>query len=285
MMRWALRTAAPKIRSFVVPGARCLSSDSQRFTGKNVVVTGGAEGIGRGTALAFAQQGAAVLVADIKGPTAEERSKEAGISGSIEYVECDAGDAAAVEAACTLASERFGGRVSALVNNVAVQPEAPCHEMSLEEWNRAIAVNLTSVFLFSKFTLPMMLEHGGGSIVNVASVQGLQSQPGIPGYAASKGGVLSLTRQLAMEYGNAGVRVNSISPGTINTPLVAGILKLRGTTKEEAGAVYPMKRIGEIPEIANAILFLASDDASFVTAENLTVDGGIMGLGGWAAVA
>merc|ERR1719443_1023922 len=151
--------------------------------------------------------------------------------------------------------------------------------MSLEDWNKAISVNLTSYFLFSKYLLPHMLEKQKGVIINMASVQGLQSQPGIPGYAASKGGILSLTRQLAMEYAPKGIRVLSVSPGTIHTQLVDNIFKLRGSSAEKAGAAYPMKRIGQPREIGNVVAFLASDDASFMTAENVTVDGGIMGLG------
>jgi len=171
------------------------------------------------------------------------------------------------------------------VNNVAMQPEAVCHEHSLEDWMRCLNVNLTSYFLFSKFTIPHMLEHGKGAIVNLGSVQGFQSQSAIPSYAASKGGVLSLTRQLAVEYAAQGIRVNAVSPGTINTPLVASVLQARGTTEEQAGNVYPMKRIGQPHEVAEVILFLASDQASFITAENIMVDGGIMGLGCWSEVA
>ena len=130
-----------------------------------------------------------------------------------------------------------------------------------------------------------MLSQRSGSIINIASVQGLASQPGIPGYAAAKGGVLSLTRQLAVEYASHGVRVNAISPGTINTPLVANVVRLRGSTLEAAGEQYPMNRVGEPYEVANAALWLASDEASFVTGQNLVVDGGIMSLGGWAGKA
>ena len=194
--------------------------------------------------------------------------------------QCDAGCPKSIKATCDAV-----GPVDVLVNNVATQPEAPCHEHSLEDWMRAINVNLTSYFLFSKYCLPHMLSQGDGTIVNLASVQGIQSQPGIPGYAATKGGVLSLTRQLAVEYAARGIRVNAVSPGTINTPLVARVLANRGTSHQEAGAVYPMKRIGQPTEVADTILFLASEDASFITAENLTVDGGILGQGGWANVA
>ena len=226
------------------------------------------------------REGAEVVIADLKEPSPEERAQETGFSGSLSYHVCDAGSPTAIEAVCNAA-----GPVDILVNNVATQPEAPCHEHSLEDFLLAINVNLTSYFLFSKLCLPAMLAKGHGVIVNLASVQGFQSQPGIPGYAASKGGVLSLTRQLAVEYASQGIRVNAVSPGTVGTPLVERALSLRGTSEAEAGAAYPMKRIGKTREISHVILFLASDEASFITAENVTVDGGIMGLGGWASVA
>lgn len=242
-----------------------------RFEGMRVLVTGGAMGIGNGIAEAFAAEGASVIVADITEPP----------NGSVvKWIRCDASDAKDIEQCCAQS-----GHIDILVNNVAVQPEAACHEHPLELWNKAIATNLTSYFLFSKYLLPHMLNAGKGVIVNIASVQGLQSQPAIPGYAAAKGGVLSLTRQLGVEYASRGIRVNSVSPGTIATPLVTGILERRGSSAEMAGAVYPMKRIGRIDEIARVVLFLASDEASFIAAENFTVDGGIMGLGGWATVA
>merc|ERR1719440_565076 len=128
-------------------------------------------------------------------------------------------------------------------------------------------VNLTSYFLFSKYLPPHMMSKKKGVIINMASVQGLQSQPNIPGYAASKGGVLSFTRQLAMEYAPKGIRVLSVSPGTIHTQLVENIFKIRGSSAEKAGEAYPMKRIGKPDEIGTVVNFLASDDASFMTAE------------------
>jgi len=244
----------------------------RRFESIRVLVTGGARGIGRGIAAAFAAEGASVIIADIQ--DSEEPVSTAA------FVMCDASSASDIERCCAAI-----GPIDVLINNVGVQPEAPCHEHTLEDWNRCIAVNLTSYFLFAKHLLPHMLEKGKGAIVNIASVQGSQSQAGIPAYAASKGGVLSLTRQLGVEYASKGVRVNSVSPGTIQTPLVTNVLKLRNSSPEQAGEAYPMQRIGQVDEVAKAVLFLASDNASFITAENLTVDGGIMGLGGWAQIA
>jgi len=245
-----------------------------RFEGRRVLVTGGARGIGRSVADAFVQEGAVVFVADLMAP-------EGSGSDSLQFLHCDAASADDVKRSCEAA-----GEIDVLVNNCAVQPEAPCHDHSLEDWNRALAVGLTSYFLFSKYLLPHMMSKGKGNIINMASVQGSQSQAGIPSYAAVKGGVLSLTRQLAVEYAPKGIRVNSVSPGTIETQnLKDNLLKLRGSTLETAGAAYPMKRVGQPNEVANLILFLASDEASFMTASNVTIDGGIMGLGGWAAVA
>merc|ERR1712217_253679 len=150
--------------------------------------------------------------------------------------------------------------------------------------DRSLRANLTSYFLFSKHCIPMLLK-SKGCIINMASVQGSASQPGIPSYAAAKGGILSFTRQLAVEYAPQGLRVNSVSPGTIRTPLVQGILKRRGTNDLEAGAAYPMKRIGEVYEIASMVMFLASKRASFVTGKDFVVDGGVLSKGPWAEVA
>ena len=256
----------------------------RRFEGKRALVTGGARGIGRAIATALSREGAHVFVCDVLG-CVEARGLEGAAEGDVDetwtWIQCDAGRVDDIAAACKCA----GFDVDILINNVAVQPEAPCHEHSLEQWSKAISVNLTSYFLFCHHLLPSMLANGRGSVINMASVQGLASQPGIPGYAAAKGGVLSLTRQLAVEYAPHGIRVNAISPGTINTPLVANVVRLRGSSIEAAGELYPMKRVGEPHEVANAALWLASDESTFVTGQNLVVDGGIMSLGGWASKA
>ena len=127
----------------------------------------------------------------------------------------------------------------------------------------------------------MLKNENGGAVVNIASVQGLQSQPGIPAYASTKGAILSLTRQMGVEYAAQGIRVNAVCPGTIATPLVRKLILSRGKKMEDAGIPYPMKRIGKPEEVAHAVVFLASDRASFITGTSLTVDGGIMALGGW----
>ena len=191
-------------------------------------------GIGSATAKLLAAEGATVYVADVVPPLDE----------TLVHLPCDCASSSEIAAACLRVPD-----CNVLVNNVAVQPEAACHEHPLDAWERTLAVNLTSYFLFTKHLLPHMLRNRAGAIVNVASVQGLASQPGIPGYAAAKGGVLSLTRQLAVEYAASGVRVNAISPGTIATPLVEGVLRTRGSSVAEAGRAYPMQRIGQPEEV------------------------------------
>ena len=241
-----------------------------------VLVTGGSDGIGAATVSVFLSKGADVYVADIKPPKVS--------IDQIHYLYCDVSQADDI-AAVADQLEAAGG-CDVLVNNVAIQPEAPCHLMPLEVWERSIRVNLTSYFLFSQACIKQMLSHGrGGVIINVASIQGSQSQPGIPSYAAAKGGILSLTRQLAVEYGSRNIRVNAVSPGTTATPLIKAILSKRGTTEEEAGKSTCLQRIGQPDEIAKVIGFLASKDSSFMTGENITVDGGAMAIGSWANLA
>ena len=244
---------------------------SQRFQGRRVLVTGGSMGIGESVASAFADEGAEVLIVDLVTP--KER-----IANS-SFLRCDCSIPEEIEQCCKAA-----GAVDILINNVCVQLEAPCHEHSLEDWNKTLAVGLTSYFLFSKHLLPHMLREGRGAIINMASVQGAQSQPRVPAYAAVKGGVLSLTRQLGVEYAAKGIRVNSVSPGSIDTPLMQSNLKRAGSSDDQIAAEYPMKRIGQPCEVANLVLFLASDEASFITAQDITVDGGITSLGRWAKV-
>ena len=254
------------------------AGEKKVFQGQRVLITGGSDGIGADTAQLFLKLGAEVFIVDIKPPLHSDHG------GGLHYVECDAGDPQQVAAAAAVVGAAGGCDV--LVNNVAIQPEAPCHLMSLDVWNRSLAVNLTSYFLFSQACIAQMLAHKrGGAIVNLASVQGSQSQPGIPSYAASKGAILALTRQLAVEYGSHGIRVNSVSPGTTATPLIKTILAMRGTTEEQAGKSTCLGRIGQPEEIAQAIAFLASKEANFITGENLTVDGGVMAIGNWANVA
>ena len=282
---------------------------SSSWAGKVVIVTGGASGIGAGVARAFHARGAQVWVADVD--AASGRRLAGALGPRLRFLACNASDEASIAAFCARVLRDGGGRLDCLVNNVGVQCDdgTPAHELPTRVWAKVIAINLTSYFLFARACLPALMETaakggggsagaaagggGGGSacIINMSSVQGLQSQPGIPAYAASKGGILSLTRQMSMDYASKGVRVVAINPGTIRTPLVENLLCGRHGKEylpealRKAGAAYPMGRIGEIEEIAETAVFLAGGGASFITGESVTVDGGIMAMGGWAGTA
>lgn len=254
---------------------------SGEFATKIVVVTGGADGIGRACCVAFEAAGAQVVCGDIN----ERLGRElASASASISFEPLDAARPESCEALIRRAVDAFGG-VDVLVNNVGIQHDDghSCHELDAAIWDRVMAVNVGSYFHCSKHALRSMLGRGGGAIVNMSSVQGLQSQAGIPAYAASKGAVLSLTRQLAVDYAKRGIRVNAVCPGTIGTPLVRALIEGRGWDLSAAAKPYPAGRIGTPEEVAEAVLFLASDRrAGFVTGQSLVVDGGITAKGGWA---
>lgn len=260
------------------------------FDGRVAIITGGAHGIGRATALAFAREGAGVTIADIDaaaGRAAVERIEADGGRGL--FVHADVARSADCQRAVRETVAAFGG-VDVLFNNVGIQPADSylnVEEMPEEVWDRILDVNLKSYFLMAKYAIPAMRRRGGGVIVNTASVQGLQSAPGVPAYAASKGGVLSLTRQLAVEYAAERIRVLAVCPGTIDTEMVRSAAATEPGGVEAALARYgkrhPLGRVGMAEEIANVVLFLASERASFMTGEYVCVDGGLMALGTWAA--
>lgn len=261
------------------------------FAGRKVVITGGANGIGLGVVRAFHKAGAMVICADIDVESGEQLTNELG-SSRFQFLQCDASDGASIRAFCDKVCLSTDS-VDCLVNNVGVQFDDghAVHELSEDVFDRVMSINLKSYFLFSKYLIPGMLKRGRGVIINMASVQGLQSQRGIPAYAASKGAVLSMTRQMSIDYARKGIRVVAVNPGTIRTPLVEKLLRGRhgqdylSEALRKAGAAYPMGRIGEIAEVAKVVLFLAGDGASFITGESVTVDGGIMSVGGWAETA
>ena len=259
------------------------------FSGKTVIVTGGAKGIGRAISLSFAQAGANVACADVDEAAGQEISGLAGAAeGKLLFVKADVSQSAQCQALVEQTVSSFGG-VDILCNNVGIQPTnsyLPAHEVSEELWDRIINVNLKSRFLMTKYCVPHMQQRGGGVIINTASVQGLQSALGVAPYAASKGGDLSLTRQLALEYAKDNIRVLAVNPGTIETPLVAEAAEASGSSVEAMraawGAAHPLGRIGQPQEIANVVLFLASDKASFMTGSYVNIDGGMMAKGAWA---
>ena len=259
------------------------------FAGKVAIVTGGAKGIGRGICLAFAREGAQVLCADVDAEAGERIVRKAeSLEGEIVFRAGDVSQSAVCRGLVEQAVERWDG-VDVLCNNVGIQPAdtyLPAHELPEEVWDRIIAVNLKSYFLMTKYCVPVMQKRGGGVIVNTASVQGLQSAPSISAYAASKGGILSLTRQLALEYAADNIRVLAVNPGAIDTPMVDAAVAFFKLDKEAMIQAWikaqPVKRMGQPEDIANAVLFLASDRASFMTGEYVNVDGGAMAKGAWA---
>jgi len=260
------------------------------FTGKVVIVTGGALGIGRATALEFAREGASVTIADVNeaaGKAAVAQIKADGGAGLL--VVGDVSQSAVCRRVVEATVAAFGG-VDVLFNNVGIQPTTSyknVEETTEEMWDQIVDVNLKSHFLMAKYTIPELRKRGGGAIVNTASVQGLQSAPLVPAYAASKGGVLSLTRQMALDYARENIRVLAVCPGSIDTEMLRASAVAQGGDVEDNirryGLSHPIGSVGTGRDIANVVLFLASDRASFMTGEYVCVDGGLMALGAWAA--
>lgn len=244
------------------------------FEDRTLLVTGGSSGIGRAIALRAAEQGGTVINADRqREPRTDEiptdrRIEEQG--GSAVFVETDVTDLDAVVAAAERASE-YGG-LDVVVNNAGRAESYALTETTPENWAQSLEVNLTGVYHGCLAGVEQMTSHGGGAIVNVASVFGVVGAPNSSSYSASKGGVLALTRQVARDYADENIRVNAVSPGFIETPLLEEDTH-RGTM-QYAETNTAMGRIGDPDEVAEAVLFLASDRASYVTGENLVVDGG-----------
>jgi NAD(P)-dependent dehydrogenase (short-subunit alcohol dehydrogenase family) len=259
------------------------------YDDKSVIVTGGALGIGRACAIEFAREGARVTVADINaeaGRSTLEAIAAVGHPGHL--VVGDLAQARECQRVVRETVERFGG-VDVLFNNVGIQPLESylnVEDTTEEMWDRILDVNLKSYFLMSKYAISEIRRRGGGVIINTASVQGLQSQKGVPAYAASKGGVLSLTRQMALDYAAEHIRVLAICPGTIDTEMVRASAGREPdglhAALERYGRTHPLGRIGTGQDIANLVIFLASDKASFMTGEYVCIDGGYMALGAWA---
>jgi len=253
-----------------------------RLKGKVALITGAASGIGRATALLFAQEGAKVMCADIDGEGARATAQEiAARGGEAAHVQADVSQEEDARRMVQATVERFG-RLDVLFNNAGVESAMPLTEVPEEEWDRVIGVNLKGVYLGCKYAIPEMLKTGGGAIVNTASGAGLLGVAGLTTYCASKGGVVLLTKALAVEWARAGIRVNAVCPGVIRTPMVERAIERgdmgRGQDREEVwrrlGEVHPMGRYGQPEEVARAVLFLASDEASFITGVALPVDGG-----------
>jgi NAD(P)-dependent dehydrogenase (short-subunit alcohol dehydrogenase family) len=250
-----------------------------RVDGKVAIVTGAASGIGRAAALALAREGARVALADVDDAGGSEASEEIQRADGVAlFQRTDVGSTDDVRELIQAAVGRFG-RLDILVNNAGVAIGGGVTEISEDDWNRVLNVNLTSLWRGMRFAIPEMLKTGGGSIVNTSSVQGSVGFVGWAGYAASKGGIDALTRQVAVEFASRNIRVNAVIPGTILTPMNERIVRESPDgAKIEAGwlSMHPVNRLGTPDEVANAIVWLACDEASFVTGECLRVDGGMI---------
>jgi meso-butanediol dehydrogenase/(S,S)-butanediol dehydrogenase/diacetyl reductase len=239
------------------------------------LVTGGGSGIGRAICELFAREGARVVAADIRLARAEQTvDLITAAGGTALAVEVDVADAASVETMAVRTVEAFG-RVDILVNNAGLSIGNDILTISEEEWDTNLNVVLKSVFLCSKALLPQMLERHRGTIVNIASVNGL-SGIGEEPYSAAKAGMINLTLNMAVKYGPSGVRVNVIAPGTIRTPIWAARVEQDPQVFDKLSKWYPLGRVGEAEDIAKAALFLASDDAAWITGTTLVVDGGLL---------
>jgi NAD(P)-dependent dehydrogenase (short-subunit alcohol dehydrogenase family) len=245
------------------------------FDGKVALVTGAASGIGRATARLFAERGAAVVAADVDEPGGRETARlvaEAG--GRAHFVRTDVGDPAQVERMVAAAVEAFG-RLDFAHNNAGIGGAGlPIPDYPLAEWQRGIDIMLSGVFYGMKYEIPAILRAGGGAIVNTSSGAGLVGFPGMAAYVAAKHGVIGLTRTAALEWGARGIRINAICPGTARSRMVDEWLGSDPGHEAQVAALHPIGRIAEPREIAEAVLWLCSPGASFVSGAALPVDGG-----------
>lgn len=255
-----------------------MSDTNGRVADKVAIVTGAARSIGRAIAVRLAEEGAAVFGVDVdREGLAETAQIIAETGGVFAHRVADVSSSDAVRAFIREAYDRFG-RLTTLVNNAGILIPDTVVEMSEDIWDRTLAVNLKSVFLTSKYAIPLMLESGGGSIINIGSVNSVVAEPYLPAYCASKGGVLMLTRQVALDYARQGIRVNAVLPGWVDTPINTPHAERMGGVEEVLGTLpdwQPIGRQGYPQEIANVVLFLASDESSFMTGSAVTVDGGM----------
>jgi NAD(P)-dependent dehydrogenase (short-subunit alcohol dehydrogenase family) len=245
------------------------------FAGKVAFVTGAANGIGRAAALAFAREGASVVVADVSEQGNQETARmieETG--GRALAIRCDVTRAQDVKAALDKTIETFG-RLDAAFNNAGVeQAKAALADITEQEWDRIVAINLRGVFLCMKYEIPLLLKQGGGAIVNTSSGAGVIGIKGNPAYTAAKHGVIGLTRSAALDYAAQNIRVNAVCPGYIDTPMMG---RFTGGTPEGRAKVIaeePVGRMGKPEEIAAAVVWLCSDAAAFVVGHAMAIDGG-----------
>jgi NAD(P)-dependent dehydrogenase (short-subunit alcohol dehydrogenase family) len=251
------------------------TDDNGGFSGKVAFVTGAANGIGRAAALAFARAGASVVLADV----AEDRNQETArmverLGGRACAVRCDVTRGEDVKAALDEAVEAFGRLDLAFNNAGSEQALVPTAELTEQDWDRIVGINLRGVFLCMKYELPLMLKQGGGAIVNTSSGAGVKGFAGQAAYAAAKHGVIGLTRAAALDYARSNVRVNAVCPGIIETPMMDRFTGGTSDGRERVIAQEPIGRMGTPDEIAAAVVWLCSDAAAFVVGHAMVIDGG-----------
>ena len=252
------------------------TNENGSYSGKVAFVTGAASGIGRATALAFAREGASVVVADVSEPSNQETARLIEAQGGQALaVKCDVTRAEEVKAALDQTIEAFG-RLDFAFNNAGIEPKqaAPVAEYEEEEWNRIIDIDLRGVFLCMKHEIPLILKQGRGAIVNTSSGAGIIGIKGSPAYTAAKHGVIGLTKAAALDYASQNIRVNAVCPGYIDTPMMGRFTGGTDAGRAQVIAEEPVGRMGTPEEIAAAVLWLCSDAAAFMIGHAMVIDGG-----------
>lgn len=253
----------------------------KRFENKVIIITGGAKGIGKACAIAFAQEGGQVAIADVDEEVGLETIREIeAVGGNAIFVTCNVSKTDDVVGLVKKTVDAFGG-VDVLYNNAGVVRYGNVVELSEEDWDLQLNTNLRGTFLTCKYAIPEMIQRGGGAIVNTASVQAFSSQEKVAAYAASKGAIVSFTTTVALDHAADNIRCNCIAPGTIDTPMLEwGARKFNPDNPDQAikewGKMHPIGRVGRPEEVAKMVLFLASDDSSFCTGSSYRIDGGLL---------
>ena len=247
-----------------------------RLEGKAALVTGGSGGIGSATLRRFAREGAALVCADLQQESGEKLVAELNAGGArAVFRRCDVGDFDQVQAAVETTVSEFG-RIDILFNNAASSSGGYTADLDLEEWDRSLRVMLSAALYGMKAAIPHMERQGGGSIVSTSSIYGLVANPGIAPYCTAKAGLINLTRTAAVEYGRKNIRVNAICPGVVETPMFDAVLSMGLKSREQVADMHALGRTIQPEEIADLVLFLASDESSAITGQAIVIDGGLL---------